>query len=233
MSKKDLERILVMDANLLYGFSGFDLTYEVVEAGDCVLDKVPVLHGVSSKDKDFTWFEECVKRAYFMPRGEVEIDPNYKQLIPYIIIRANDLIFTYERAGSEHRLTGNYSIGIGGHTNVEDLSYTGLKSILQNSATRELSEELYFGESVSYSTDLRIKLGLLRPHAFLYAGNSESFVNYVHFGVVYVINLTLDDIENVVLKEEGKKLDWMTKSELWSVSDRLEEWSRLVLDKCL
>ncbi|HPB47234.1 MAG TPA: hypothetical protein PLX16_01330, partial [Exilispira sp.] len=41
----------------------------------------------------------------FLPREEVENKPEYKQLIPYIIIiDNNDNVLLYERAGKEKRL---------------------------------------------------------------------------------------------------------------------------------
>jgi len=235
MSEKDFERILVMDHNLLYGFKDFDLKYKSVfcENGSVLAISGPFLHGVSSDDKDFIWFEECLRRSHFMLRGQVEDDTKYKQLIPYIIVRANGLVFTYQRSGNEHRLTGNYSIGIGGHTNLSDLGYSGIGRIIRNSALREISEELDFGDPCPPSVQFKIDWQLCRPRAFLYAGNSDSVVNHVHFGVVYIVDLEFKDFEDVTLREEGKKLDWMTKTELIENSDNLEEWSRLVLEKCL
>ena len=238
MSEKDFERILVMDHDLLYGFSGFNLEYKNAFRDDSFdlvsyLCPGPYLSGVSSVDTDFVWYEECLRRSYFKLRGEVEDFPEYKQLIPYIIVRANGLIFTYQRAGNEHRLDGKYSIGIGGHTNLSDLDHTGLNNIVRNAALREISEELDFGKIVPPAVQFKIDWQLLCPRAFLYSGNSDSIVNHVHFGIVYVVDLEFKDFDDVTLREEGKKLDWMTKTELIENSDNLEEWSRLVLEKCL
>ncbi|MDC1299913.1 hypothetical protein N8Z24_00240 [bacterium] len=231
MTNKNEERILVMDSNLVNGFHGFDF---INNGGNDSMGLDLRAHGVSLDPRDFVWFDECIKRSYFMPRGAVEDDINYKQLIPYIVVRSESLIFAYQRDGNENRLTGQYSIGVGGHTNVDDFGLSGFEGILKNSANRELSEELSFGKTpFSFTTDLRINSGLSLPTAFLYSGNSEAIVDHVHFGIVYVINLPPDEIQDVSLKEEGKMLDWMTKEDLYGVYDNLEEWSKLVLDKCL
>lgn len=233
MPNKNEERILVMDGNLVYGFQGFDFE---VSKDDSTKEtgRFLLAHGVSSEEKDFIWFHECIKRSFFMPRGSVENDPNFKQLIPYIIVRSGELIFAYQRDGNENRLTGQYSIGIGGHTNVEDFSFSGFDGILQNCARRELQEELCFGDNAwSYTTDLKIRASLGAPRALLYAGNTSSVVDQVHFGIIYIVDLTSDEIQDIELREEGKTLDWMTKEDLYKVYDKLEAWSQLVLDKCL
>ena len=42
----------------------------------------------------------------FRPRAEVETDPSYKQIIPYVVLRSGNLVFHYTRGqkGSEARL---------------------------------------------------------------------------------------------------------------------------------
>ncbi|HVJ81830.1 MAG TPA: phosphoesterase, partial [Planctomycetia bacterium] len=58
----------------------------------------------------------------YLPRAEAELDPSFKQLVPYAVLRAGNAVFTYRRgkAGSESRLHDLWSIGIGGHVNPED-----------------------------------------------------------------------------------------------------------------
>ena len=55
--------------------------------------------------------------ASFRPRSEVEDDPSFKQIIPYVIFRSNGLVFTYVRGkrGGELRLRRLRSLGVGGH----------------------------------------------------------------------------------------------------------------------
>src|SRR5579864_4558629 len=60
---------------------------------------------------------------FFMPRADVEDDPSYQQIIPYVIFRHRDrYLLTHRlRASAERRLRKQYSLGIGGHINPEDL----------------------------------------------------------------------------------------------------------------
>jgi predicted NUDIX family phosphoesterase len=62
----------------------------------------------------------------FRPRNEVERDPSFKQLIPYVILRHRGLaecVFQYTRGTGqgEGRLHRKRSVGIGGHISLADL----------------------------------------------------------------------------------------------------------------
>ena len=60
---------------------------------------------------------EIIKAEHeFMPRDEAEQRPDYKQIIPYVILRRGDEVFVTRRLskGGEARLHGKISIGIGG-----------------------------------------------------------------------------------------------------------------------
>src|SRR5947209_20582806 len=50
-------------------------------------------------------------------RSEVETDPAFKQIIPYVVLRWNDQAFHYTRGkrATEVRLQALRSIGVGGH----------------------------------------------------------------------------------------------------------------------
>jgi predicted NUDIX family phosphoesterase len=87
-----------------------------------VIEKVGMFHGLMF-DVDrylkaiFEDGDPC-----FMPRGEVETKPEFKQLIPYVVMGCDGSYLSYvrgKRAG-ETRLVGNRSIGIGGHINPVD-----------------------------------------------------------------------------------------------------------------
>src|SRR5688500_10825301 len=58
----------------------------------------------------------------FRPRREVETDPSFKQLIPYVVLRYGGELFHYRRGGSgtEKRLAALRSVGIGGHISEGD-----------------------------------------------------------------------------------------------------------------
>jgi len=66
------------------------------------------------------------ERLSFQPRSQMETDPSFKQLIPYVLLEWNDngviKLFTYTRGGGggESRLHALRSVGIGGHISRED-----------------------------------------------------------------------------------------------------------------
>src|SRR5438034_890459 len=77
----------------------------------------------------------------FRPRYEVETDPEFKQLIPYVVLKCGELVFHYRRgsSGTEKRLEALRSIGIGGHISEADAS--GGDDPYQTGMLRELTEE--------------------------------------------------------------------------------------------
>src|SRR5688572_7991316 len=68
----------------------------------------------------------------YRPRSEMEADPSFKQLIPYVIFRHRDAsgavsLFQYTRGKGqgESRLHAKRSIGIGGHISTDDAAVIG------------------------------------------------------------------------------------------------------------
>src|SRR5437868_5901294 len=86
----------------------------------------------SISDDNSNCFNKCindifnVENSLFMNRSEAEINPEFKQLIPYCILKAeDDTIFVYRRTkkSGEQRLHLNWSLGVGGHLNDKDNNY--------------------------------------------------------------------------------------------------------------
>jgi hypothetical protein len=79
-------------------------------------------HGFVTDDLDR--YRAIIRERYvFKPRAEVEDDPGFQQIIPYVVFRHGDRYFLTHRlrASSEKRLRKQYSLGIGGHINPGDL----------------------------------------------------------------------------------------------------------------
>jgi len=83
----------------------------------------------------------------FRPRAEVEQDPGFKQLIPYVILRhtaadGTQQVFQYTRGRGqgEGRLHSKRSVGIGGH--ISDADVDGDGSTYDEGMRRELDEEV-------------------------------------------------------------------------------------------
>lgn len=146
-------------------------------------------------------------------RAEVEDDPSFQQLIPYVVVRDADRVFLMRRlrAGADTRLHDRWSIGVGGHIGESDGG-------LEGGLAREWAEELV----ADWVPDLRM-LGLLN--------DDTDPVGAVHLGVVYAA----DAVGRPVAVRETHKLEgaFAPLSEADALGDRLETWSRLVLDHLL
>lgn len=154
----------------------------------------------------------------FKPRAEMETNPAFKQLIPYVIMRCGGKYLTYlrgKRAG-EKRLVGNRSIGIGGHINpVDDMSLFSFRDTYLNAVKREVDEEV--NVQTAY-TDRIVAL----------LNDDTNEVGQVHLGVVHLWTLASEE----VTKNEQmiNQLAFMDMDELQAVRDEMETWSQLCLD---
>src|SRR5260221_14229219 len=96
MAKLD-ERVLVIPTSVL------------IEAG--------LFHGFCPRVDDYLLRILEPRNLSYRPRSEVESDPSFKQIIPYVVLRWKDQVFHYTRgkAGTETRLQALRSLGVGGH----------------------------------------------------------------------------------------------------------------------
>src|SRR5690606_11460485 len=113
-------------------------------------------------------------------RAQAETDPAFKQWIPYVLIE-NDHgeLAAYPRKGSESRLHGLYSLGVGGHINPSDAHDEDGVSVREiwekaifHGLRRELTEE--FPDATSGETRF---VGLINEES--------SSVGRVHLGLVF------------------------------------------------
>lgn len=118
--------------------------------------------------------------SQYLPRAQAEQSPEYKQLIPYCILRRGDLVFHYRRGkkGAENRLHGLRSIGIGGHINPEDGDVNQLLTY-DKAVLRELQEELGYTASQA-------------PEIFGLVNDDTTEVGRVHLGVIHVLDIPED-----------------------------------------
>lgn len=156
----------------------------------------------------------------FMPRSQAETDPNYKQLIPYVILAHGGKYWSYvrgQRAG-ETRLIGQRSIGIGGHINPADdmpLFKQDFRETYFAAVEREVAEEV----SVEAGHEDRV-VALLN--------DDSTEVGQVHLGIVHYWDLD----SSAVRKREQMitQAGFMSGPELQEIRDTLETWSSLCLD---
>lgn len=163
------------------------------------------------KKVDFAEYLRLIEQhKEFMPRGLAEDDAAYKQIIPYLVFRHNDLYFLMQRKGSssEQRLASKYSLGIGGHLRQEDIQGS---SIIQW-AQREFDEEINYYGKVTITP-----LGILNWEA--------TPVDQVHLGFVLLLE---GDSSDISIRSELQSGELVSLTECKEKD--LENWSRLVIE---
>jgi predicted NUDIX family phosphoesterase len=156
----------------------------------------------------------------FQPRSQMETDPSYKQLIPYVLLEWTDndgvtRLFTYTRGGGsgEARLHAKRSVGIGGHISREDAA--GGADPYSTGMQRELAEEVQLESNYRESRD-----------GLIYDPSND--VGKVHLGVVHRFVLQQPEVKSneADLAEGG----FVSLDELRQQMDRLETWSQLAIN---
>ncbi len=155
------------------------------------------------------------ERHFFKSRAEVENDPGYQQIIPYVVFRHDGRYFLTHRlrASSEKRLRKQYSLGIGGHINPGDLE---AGDPILDGLRRE------WGEEVIYDGKFEAQLiGLLN--------DDSSPVSKVHLGVVVLVD---GDSPNISIRETDKLAgELLTLDEMRIYYLGMESWSQMVYDR--
>jgi predicted NUDIX family phosphoesterase len=155
----------------------------------------------------------------YRPRGEMEEDPDFKQLIPYVIFRHTDAdgcvsLFCYTRGKGqgEQRLHSKRSIGIGGHISADDAEE---HDPYEEGMRRELAEEVWI------DTPYRAQCaGLIN--------DDQTEVGRVHLGVVHLF-----DVEEACVRPREAEIaeaGFVPVGELLADLERFESWSRICLE---
>lgn len=172
------------------------------------------LHGFS-RDGLKRYVNRVRTHGVFRPRHDVEQDPSWKQIIPYLIVRHGERLFLFQRsaAGGEARLHGKYSIGVGGHIKRTDVE--GADDIVAAGLRRELDEEL-----VIHGTWRARFVGVLN--------DDTNTVGQVHFGLVHVVEVDAPAVR--VRESEALSGRLADGKEVLDVRDQMETWSQLIID---
>ena len=155
---------------------------------------------------------------FFLPRPEAEINPAYKQIIPYALIAFENKVAYYVRGkkAGEQRLVAKGSIGIGGHMNETDESLFALdEAAYRTGVEREVNEEI----KIDRPFDDRI-VALLN--------DDTTEVGRVHLGIVHVFKLAQPKIEKREAMITG--LTFLRKEELLARRETMETWSQICVD---
>jgi predicted NUDIX family phosphoesterase len=114
----------------------------------------------------------------FRPRDDMERDPSFKQLIPYVIFRyrpAGEMprLFCYTRGKGqgEKRLHSKLSVGVGGHISSADVAGGTHGNVYLTGMQRELDEEVRIDvpheiKCVGLINDDQTEVGGIRSAAF-------------------------------------------------------------------
>ena len=159
----------------------------------------------------------------YKPRGAMEEDPSFKQLIPYVLFRyrntnGDESLFSYLRGGSsgEARLKSKRSVGVGGHIStldhVDELS--GADDVYRRGLERELEEEVAIDSAYQES-----QVGLIN--------DDETPVGKVHLGVVHIFDL---EAPKVSPREESlADAQFLPVEQVLESLDQYESWSEIAV----
>ena len=154
-------------------------------------------------------------------RAEMEQDPSFKQLIPYVLFEFRDPagrvhVFQYTRGKGqgESRLHRKRSVGIGGHISTLDADAAEGPQAYREGMRRELSEE------VAIDTPYRERCaGLIN--------DDTSEVGRVHLGIVHIFEVDQPAVE----PREPDLIDtgFRPVDEMLANLDGFESWSSITL----
>ena len=157
----------------------------------------------------------------YRSRGDMEEDPSFKQLIPYVIFRhvndrGEELIFQYRRGKGqgEQRLHAKRSVGVGGNISSDDEVSDQDLHPYEEGMRRELEEEVIIRTSFTQRL-----VGLIN--------DDETEVGKVHLGVVHLF-----DVESAAVGPcEPDIIDtgFRPVTELLSDLEEFESWSQICL----
>lgn len=195
MSTVDLEQVLVVPTSLFHElgyFQGF--TTDTEKYMETLLDPV---------------------HTSYRPRGEMEQDPSFKQLIPYVLFEFESpgglQLFHYTRGSGqgEARLHSRKSVGVGGHiSSVDDQA----DSVYLRGMRRELDEE------VQIDTDCREQcVGMIN--------DDETDVGRVHLGIVHVFRVAEPRVQ--AREEEIVDAGFASVQSILKDLQHYESWSRI------
>jgi predicted NUDIX family phosphoesterase len=163
----------------------------------------------------------------YRPRHEVEQDPGFKQLIPYVIFRYRDpqgrvSVFQYTRGKGqgEGRLHSKHSIGIGGHISADDSAVgTGhATAAYQEGMRRELAEE------VAIDT-------VYTEHCAGLINDDASEVGRVHLGVVHLFDVERPSVRP--LETDIVDAGFRPVEAILADASGFETWSQICLEALL
>lgn len=156
--------------------------------------------------------------------------PEFVQIIPYYLFRNQGRFFHYLRPdkGSESRLHGKVSIGVGGHVDFCDV-VADANGCIDLAATLDLAGKREASEEIGINID---------DHAFRYIGvlyAVDTEVDRLHLGIVGICDLTDEQAAQLKANHEIADYGFATLAETRArveadPNKTLETWTRLVIE---
>ena len=160
---------------------------------------------------DFDHYQKIVeKHSEYQWRSQCETDPQFKQIIPYLVFSHENKYFLMQRSNTsgDTRLHHKCSVGIGGHLRQEDMAG---KTIFEWAA-REFAEEIDYQGTYTFQP-----LGLLN--------DETDSIGQVHTGFVFLLK---GNSSKIHIRSELKEGRLATLDECLSKFEFLESWSKIV-----
>jgi predicted NUDIX family phosphoesterase len=195
-------------------------TERVLVVPSAELDRLGRFQGFSGEAERYLRALLVPELAQFRPRSEVEGEPSFKQIIPYVVFRCGDAVFCYTRGTlqGESRLHRLRSLGVGGHVAEADAGGRANLDAYEIALRRELDEEVV----VNSGGQIR-RVGIINDDA--------TPVGQVHLGVVHLYELQRPD---VTPKEAGlAEAEFVRLADIQARRDQFESWSQICLDAFL
>ena len=161
----------------------------------------------------------------YRPRGQMEADPSFKQLIPYCVFRYVDaagrvLLLNYQRGGGggEARLRAKRSVGVGGHISTLDADSNSASgdsaAVYRAGLMRELDEEVAINAPHKESC-----IGMIN--------DDETEVGKVHLGVVHVLDIERPEV--APREDDIQDVQFTPLDQIAAELDHYETWSQIAV----
>jgi predicted NUDIX family phosphoesterase len=174
-------------------------------------------NGLKTTNLDY-YYKLLLENSEFRVRGDLEEDPNFKQIIPQIILRYQGKYFLHRQvAGTEKRLNNLCPLLLGGHVEEFDRDDLEGKDLIQTATFRELDEEAEVNANITNSTF----------YGLIYL-EDENPVNHVHVGLVYIFDLDSDKVK--IREKELENIGFVDLEYLNENRETLTYWSRIIVD---
>lgn len=162
------------------------------------------------------------KKWVFVCRWDAEKNPNFKQIIPSIILKYvknwESTYFLHKQSSkiSEKRLANMYPLFLGGH--VEEIDWMIWdKNLIENATNRELEEEAVIWSNI-----------LKKEFKWIIYIEDENIVNHMHIWLVWIYTI---DGETVEMNEDKlEKVGFVNKNFLIQKKKQMTYWSQIYLD---